>query len=169
MRTRPVFLIPLSALLAAVFLGATSVSAQVDFKDRFVGRWDVEKEKTKKYASEHKDGADFPDAFFDSLPKLTLEFLPSGVAKASMLKPPGDDLQTMEGDWKIVEEIDAAHAKLRIMMKVEGKEDAKDAVADFIDNDTLAIKIDEQPTLLFVRSVDEPKKKDAPSANEKNK
>ncbi len=169
MRTRTVLGVLLSALAVAIFLDTTAFGVQTDFKDRFAGRWDADKEKTKKYSSEREDAEKFPNEFLESMPEFRFEFVASGAATATMNKPPDGEPQTMEGDWKLIEEIDEKHAKVRIMLKVGGEEDAKEAAVEFVDEDTLAISIDEQPTLVFVRFVDESKKKDDSKSEKKDK
>jgi hypothetical protein len=155
--------------LIAIYSGAIAAAKQADFKDRFTGRWEADKDKTKKYSSEHDDIVKLPDEFLESMPKFRFEFLESGVATAAMDKPPDGESKSMEGDWKLVEEIDENHAKVRIMMKVDGKEDAKEAAVEFVDDDTIAITIEEQPTLVFVRSIDESEKNAESSSDKKDK
>lgn len=145
------FLIPNSLAVLVVFGISTAWGVQADFKDRFPGRWEADKEKTKKYLSENEDAPTMPAEMLDTMPKFLMEFAPEGDAKITMEAGVSGDSRTLEGDWKIIEEIDADHAKLRVMMKVEEREDPKEVQVTFLDDDTIAFTVDNQSTIVLVR------------------
>lgn len=124
---------------------------QVEIKDRVAGRWEANGEKTKEFLKEHADARQLPAEFLDNLPKIVFEFTAAGETNMSMEGPDGDT-QALKGKWNVGEEKDADHATLHIVMMVDEKEDAKDVTVEFVDGDTMAFSIEDQPTLVFVRA-----------------
>ena len=163
-------IVTLSAIVLALFLLDSAFGAQADFKDRFAGRWVVDKEKYKKYFREHF-GED--DEAIDKLPKITFEFRASGASTITCQESPDGEIQTSKGDWKLIEKVDENHAKVCITEKVDGEESIMDATVEFVDDDTLVITTDpdsfDQWTLVMARSSDESKKNDDSPSDKKDK
>jgi hypothetical protein len=143
------------AVAFVVGLSPAAAACQADFADRFQGRWEADFEKTKKYLKDHEVDQEFPPDFLEAEPKFVLEIRPSGEAKVSMQKPPDREVETLQGTWKLVEEIDSSHAKVRLTMVVEGREDPREATIEFLDDETIAVLVQEEPAIVFVRSREE--------------
>ncbi len=164
----------LSTVAFSVLLGSSSNAGQADFQDRFVGRWESNKEKSKEYAKEHRDDEMSSEDYFDSLPKICFEFRKTGEAKAMIeipaeLKEDKSLPQSMEGDWKVIEEIDQDQVKMRLMFKVGDDGDSKEVFVEFLDDNTLAFKIEVQPTLVLTRATEKDENKESEPKEEKNK
>jgi hypothetical protein len=123
---------------------------QTDVKDRLVGKWQADAEKTRKFASEHEGAEALPEQFLDEMPKIVFEFTGEGKANITMDDPSGET-RKLEGSWEILEEEDANKASLRVTMRVNDQDDAKNISVEFVDDDTLALSADDQPTLVFGR------------------
>ncbi len=162
--------VPVSALLIALSLTVAALGRQIEFKDRFPGRWTPDKEKTKKYAGEHKDAKAIPDEVLDSLGDRWLEFDESGSAKVHIdeSRPNGESV-AFEGNWEITQEEDQNHAEIKITINLYDRDDVRSGKAEFLDDDTLVISFDDDPAIVLVRSEDEAQEKKGASGGEKKK
>lgn len=160
----------ISVLLITQLWNAAADGRQVDFKDCLLGRWTPDKEKTKQFTSEHEDARAFPDDVLESMPNMWLEFGEEGKAKAHIDDtPPNGESVTLEGKWEITKEHDPKNADIKVTMNVGDRDDPKSGKAELLDDDTLVISFDDEPTIVLVRTKDEEKAEDGDSSGEQKK
>jgi len=141
-----------SAMLVCFAIPVMSWAMQSDeIKERITGRWEASAEKTKAYLKDHEDAQALPPEFLDNLPKIIFAFTASGETNMSMEGPDGES-RDLKGKWKVLEEKDADHATLHVVMMVDENEDAKTVNVEFVDKDTMAFSIENEPTLVFGRA-----------------
>jgi hypothetical protein len=151
MTIRPISTV-VGCLIALTWILASHAPAQESgFQERFVGTWNADKEKTKKYADEHEDAVAPPQEMLDDMPKITMTIAESGKASLSMESGPGEAMK-LEGSWKLDKEIDDDHAEVTITMNVGDQDDPKACKVELLDDETLVLAIAHEPVLVLVRA-----------------
>ena len=145
------------AVLGIWLASSAPLGAQQEMKDRLVGKWKADKEKTKAFLAK-TDAPQEQLEELEELPELKLEFAEKVVTVHLKF---GEEDSSMEGKWEFVEQTGDATGRLK--MELEGDETSTEI--EFLDENSLVIMPEDEMPLVFVRDKEQAGESDKAAAD----